>query len=63
MSSDRYREGDNAGQKVDLTVDQEMQLTKEALAEMKKDFPTVQNRELQTYIEKMGPGHCSQLII
>lgn len=34
MSSDRYREGDNAGQNVELTVDQEKQLTKEALAEM-----------------------------
>ena len=45
-SSDRYREGDNAGQKVDLTVDQEKQLTKEALAEMKKDYPAVKNREL-----------------
>jgi predicted Zn-dependent protease len=54
MSSDRYREGDNAGQKVDLTVDQEKQLTKEALAEMKKDYPSVQNRELQNYIENMG---------
>ena len=53
-SSDRYREGDNAGQKVDLTVDQEKQLTKEALAEMKKDYPAVKNRELQAYIEKMG---------
>jgi predicted Zn-dependent protease len=54
MSSDRYREGDNAGQKVDLTVDQEKQLTKEALAEMKKDYPPVQNRELQEYIEELG---------
>jgi len=54
MNSDRYREGDNAGQNVDLTVDQEKKLTKEALAEMKKDYPPVQNRELQAYIENMG---------
>lgn len=53
-SSDRYREGDNAGQNVDLTVEQEKQLTKEALAEMKKDYPPVQNRELQAYIERLG---------
>lgn len=54
MSSDRYREGSNAGQKVELTVDQEKQLTKEALAEMQKDFPPVQNHELQAYIEELG---------
>ena len=54
MSSDRYREGSNEGQKVELTVDQEKQLTKEALAEMKKDFPPVQNQQLQNYIENLG---------
>lgn len=53
-SSDRYREGDNKGQKVDLTVAQERELTKEALAEMKKDFPQVKSQELQAYIEKLG---------
>lgn len=52
--SDRYREGDNKGQEVELTVDQEKALTKEALAEMKKEFPPVQNQELQRYIEKVG---------
>jgi len=54
MDSDRYREGDNAGQKVDLTVDQEKQLTKEALTEMQKDYPPVKNQELQSYIERLG---------
>ena len=53
-TSNRYREGDNSGQKVDLTVDQEKQLTKEALGEMKKDYPSVDNRELQEYIENLG---------
>lgn len=53
-SSDRYREGSNKGQNVDLTVAQERQLTKEALAEMKKDYPPVKNAELQAYIERMG---------
>ena len=53
-SSDRYREGDNKGQKVDMTVDQERKLTKEALAEMKKDYPPVKNQALQAYIERMG---------
>ncbi len=53
-TSDRYREGSNKGQKVDMTVEQEKQLTKEALAEMKKDYPAVKNAELQAYIERMG---------
>lgn len=52
--SDRYREGDNKGQQVELSVDQEKQLTKEALAEMKKEYPPVQDKELQNYIEELG---------
>ena len=53
-TSDRYREGDNKGQVADLTVEQEKQLTKEALVEMKKDFPPVRSQELQNYIERLG---------
>jgi predicted Zn-dependent protease len=53
-TSDRYREGDNRGQNSELTVEQEKQLTKEALVEMKKDFPPVKNQELQNYIERLG---------
>lgn len=52
--SDRYREGDNAGQKVALTVDEEKKLTKEALAEMKKEYPPAQSPELQAYINRIG---------
>ncbi len=53
-TSDRYREGDNKGQVAELTVEQEKQLTKEALVEMKKDFPPVRSQELQKYIERLG---------
>ena len=60
MDSDRYREGDNAGQKVELSVDQEKKLTKEALAEMGKDYPPVQNQELQSYIERLGQKIVNQ---
>ncbi len=52
--ADRYREGDNSGQEVELTVDQEKQLTKEALAQMKKEFPAADNKELQAYIVRLG---------
>lgn len=53
-SAGRHREGNNAGQKVNLTVGQEQQLTKEALREMKKDYPQVKNAQLQAYIERLG---------
>lgn len=52
--ADRYREGDNSGQQVELTVDQEKKLTQEALAEMKKEYPPAANKEIQAYIEKLG---------
>jgi beta-barrel assembly-enhancing protease len=53
-TSDRYREGDNTGQEVALTVDEEKKLTKEALTEMSKDYPPVKNKQLQDYIERLG---------
>ncbi len=53
-SSDRYREGNNAGQKSALTVEQEKQLTKEALNDMKKEYPPVNHPSLQAYITKLG---------
>lgn len=53
-TSDRYREGDNSGQEVDLTVEDEKKLTKEALSEMSKEFPPVKNDQLRAYIERLG---------
>lgn len=50
----RYREGNNEGQKAALTVEEEKNLTKESLAEMKKDYPPAKNAELQAYINKLG---------
>jgi beta-barrel assembly-enhancing protease len=52
--SDRYREGDNAGQEVALTVEEEKKLTREALAEMKKEYPAAESPELQSYINRIG---------
>lgn len=54
MSSDRYREGNNEGQDVAITVDEEKKLTKEALAEMSKEFPPAKSPELQAYIDRLG---------
>ena len=48
-SSDRYREGNNAGQKSALTVDEEKQLTKDALSDMKKEYPPVNHPALHNH--------------
>ncbi len=53
-SSNRYREGDNSGQKADLSVEEEKKLTQEALPEMSKEFPPVKDPELQAYINRIG---------
>lgn len=53
-SSDRYREGNNDGQKSALTVQEEKNLTKEALVDMKKEYPAVNHPALQAYITKLG---------
>lgn len=53
-TSDRYREGDNKGQQAALTVEEEKKLTKEAMNEMKKEFPPANSPELQAYINRIG---------
>jgi beta-barrel assembly-enhancing protease len=53
-SSDRYREGNNEGQKAALTVEEEKKLTKEALSEMNKEYPPVNHPALQSYITNLG---------
>jgi predicted Zn-dependent protease len=50
----RYREGDNAGQDVGMTVQDEKRLTEEALPQMRKDYPEAKNAELQKYIAGVG---------
>lgn len=50
----RYREGRNEGQDVELTPTQERALTTEALTEMRKDYPVVQNTYLQNYVSGLG---------
>lgn len=50
----RYREGDNTGQKAALTPEQEAELTRQVLPEMKKDYPPINNAEMQNYISYLG---------
>jgi beta-barrel assembly-enhancing protease len=53
-TSDRNREGDNSGQKVYLSPEDEAKLTEQVLPEMRKDYPKIENPELQTYISNLG---------
>lgn len=50
----RYREGDNTGQSADLSVAQEVQMTKEYLPKMAKDYPALRDSQAQSYINKLG---------
>lgn len=50
----RQREGDNSGQVTSMTVEDEKRLTQEALPEMRKDYPAVQDPKLQSYITNLG---------
>jgi predicted Zn-dependent protease len=50
----RYREGDNAGQQVDLTPQEEKRLADEALQQMQKDYPKAKDPYLQNYINGIG---------
>lgn len=50
----RYREGDNAGQEVALTVTDERKMTAEVLPKMRKDYPALQEPQMQRYISGIG---------
>lgn len=50
----RYREGDNTGQASNLTVAQELEMTKEVLPKMKKEYPPVKDPWLQNYVSQLG---------
>lgn len=54
VTSNRYREGDNKGQKAALTVDEEKKMTLEYLPKMKKDYPALKDAETQRYINELG---------
>lgn len=50
----RQREGDNTGQEAALTVEQEKAMTAQVLPDMKKDYPPVQDPQLQAYVGSIG---------
>jgi predicted Zn-dependent protease len=49
----RQREGDNSGQ-LSLTVEEERKMTADAMKEMGKDYPALQNQDVQLYIRALG---------
>ncbi len=53
-SGSRLREGDNTGQDTELTVDDERRMTREALPAIKKDYPRLEDAELQNYVSGIG---------
>jgi len=53
-SKHRHREGDNTGQSASLTPADEKRMTQEVLPKRKKDYPPIQNRELQSYMNRLG---------
>ncbi len=50
----REREGDNSGQETEMSVADEKRMTQEVLPQMKKDYPLLQNAEMQNYISQLG---------
>lgn len=54
VTADRHREGNNDGQQTSITVQDEVQMTKEVLPKMKKDYPAYKNQEVQKYIKNLG---------
>ena len=50
----RFREGDNSGQDIDLTIDDEKRMTQEVMPQMTKDYPKLNNPDLQNYVSGLG---------
>ena len=50
----RMREGDNTGQTTTLTVADEQKMTQEVLPQMQKEYPRLNNPDLQNYISGLG---------
>lgn len=53
-SKSRFREGDNSGQETALTPQDEERMTQETLPEIRKDYPALEDAELQAYVRQIG---------
>lgn len=50
----RLREGDNSGQEISLTPEEEKKLTAQVLSQMQKDYPPHPDVRLQKYVATLG---------
>lgn len=50
----RYNEGDNSGQNVTLNPSDERRMAQQVLPSMAKEYPELRDREMQSYISKLG---------
>lgn len=50
----RLREGNLRGDETTLSYDDEKKMTQEVLPQMRKDYPPIQNPQLQSYINRLG---------
>ena len=50
----RQREGDNSGQATEITVEDEKKMTQQVLPDMRKDYPALQNADVQNYVKGLG---------
>jgi predicted Zn-dependent protease len=50
----RQREGDNTGQVTALTVEDEKKMTQQVMPDMKKDYPALNNPDMQNYVRNLG---------
>jgi predicted Zn-dependent protease len=50
----RSREGDNTGQKTEMSVEDEKRMTQEVLPDMRKQYPPLNNPYLQNYVAGIG---------
>jgi predicted Zn-dependent protease len=53
-NTSRYREGDNAGQMTHLSVQDEVNMTKEYMPQMLKEYPPSKDQYAQKYINELG---------
>ncbi|HND84676.1 MAG TPA: M48 family metalloprotease [Pseudobdellovibrionaceae bacterium] len=50
----RQREGNLRGDETSMTVNDERKMTAEVLPQMRKDYPAVQNADVQNYVSNLG---------
>ena len=50
----RYREGDRSAEEINISYEEERQMTEEILFEFKKDFPPYSDKLVQDYISELG---------